>query len=277
MIYHWDIKQRSEQWDKLRLGIPTSSAFSRIVTPKNGNLSTQADGLMDELLAEWLFGGSLEDPESEYRSQWMQRGVFLEQQARSSYEFETGQTVRLCGFVTTDDGLIGASPDGIVGDYGGLELKVPSPKIHVGYMRTGKIEQDYRPQIQGLMLVTERAWWDVQSYCPPFPTKIIRVPRDEEYIGKLRQALSDFTCRMLEARAKMLYEYGPFLRPELMATVNDLAAQIAAKDTRLYEQLRDSIAAVEKCEVCGAPKDDNKLHDIPGNNRQMCSHIMRNQ
>lgn len=78
MIIH-DVRQGSVEWDRLRAGIPTSSNFHRIMTPKAMKLSSQAPGLMHWLLAEWLIGEPLESPET----QWMQRGAALEGPSRA--------------------------------------------------------------------------------------------------------------------------------------------------------------------------------------------------
>lgn len=212
-----DIDQRSEEWDSLRLGIPTASEFHSIVTPKKGELSKSADRYMHRLLAEWYFGGPLEDPQSQFQSQWMERGQALEHQAVSAYEFETGLTTERVGFVMSDSGLVGCSPDRFVGDDGGLEIKCPSPVIHMGHLVRRAVAEDHYPQVQGCMLLCERKWWDVVSYCPPFPAVIIRVPRDEEYIGKLSDALVAFTRTMMQARVLLEKTYGPRLQVEAEA------------------------------------------------------------
>jgi hypothetical protein len=152
MIIH-DCVQGSERWHRLRLGIPTASCFSKIVTP-GGKLSKQSDAYLRRLLAEWLYGAPLEDPESTYRSEWMQRGHDLEESAVHAYEFQTGHTAEKVGFVTDDDGKLGCSPDRLIGETGLLEIKVPAPPTHVGYMLTGSIEQEYTPQLQGQLLLT---------------------------------------------------------------------------------------------------------------------------
>jgi hypothetical protein len=208
-IYHRDVEQRSEAWDILRNGIPTSSEFKKIVTP-TGKLSTQADGYMDQLLACWMFGGPLEDPETQFRSEWMSRGVFLEAQARTAYEFVTEANVEPVGFITTDDGLVGSSTDGLVDTDGILEIKVPSPKVHAHYMRTNSIELEYTPQLQGELWVCERQWVDLVSYCPPFPSVIIRVNRDDDYIAKLSAAMAEFVSKLVAAR-EFLKEHYPTL------------------------------------------------------------------
>jgi hypothetical protein len=214
MIIH-NCQQGSEQWHRLRLGIPTASCFSKIVTP-GGKLSKQADGYMYRLLAEWLFGAPLEDPESTYRSEWMQRGNDLEESAVHAYEFQTGRRAEKVGFVTNDEGNLGCSPDRLVGETGLLEIKVPSPPVHVGYMLAGSIEQDYTPQLQGQLLLTARKWVDIVSYCPPFPLVIIRVQRDSSYQAALSEALAGFVENLLAARAKLVAKYGDIRPPAVV-------------------------------------------------------------
>lgn len=271
----YNCTQRSEEWDRLRLGIPTASDFHRIVHSSMGvryfcgtcgteyprkrkacecgaaiitedklKPSTQAEAYRNRLLAEWYFGGPLEDPESQYQSQWMERGAFLEQRAVDAYEFETDNTTEKVGFVTLDSGLVGCSPDRLVtailcqkcsGDKwvlgkgghpticrkcggqgvlseGGLEIKCPSPTVHMGHMLDRTVAADHYPQVQGCMLICERQWWDVVSYCPPFPTVIVHVPRDEGYIKQLSVALVDFTRELVQARTLIEKTYGPRLQ-----------------------------------------------------------------
>ena len=212
-IVYRDVAQRSEAWDILRCGIPTSSAFSKILTP-TGKLSKQAEQYMDRLLAEWYFGGPLQDPETEYQSAWMERGAFLEDRAVLAYEFATGLQTEKVGFVTTDDGMIGCSPDRFIGDDGVLEIKVPSPKVHMGYMRRRSVDSDYYSQLQGIYYVTGRKFVDIQSYCDPFPSVVIHVSRDDEYISKLSLALHEFVHTMQQARTLIEKTYGPPLRSQ---------------------------------------------------------------
>jgi hypothetical protein len=244
-VIRYDCAQRSEEWDRLRLGIPTASAFSRIV--KGGTAytcqscaaefdnrrkkcaacgepviaheilkpSSQAEAYMHKLLAEWYFGAPLEDPETQYQSAWMERGAALEDQAVKSYEFETGLETEKVGFISTDDGMVGCSPDRLVGADGILEIKCPSPPIHMGYMVKRSVDSDYWAQIQGQMLIAGRAWVDIESYCPPFPTVIIRVPRDDQYASLLVVQLAEFVHAMQQARTLVVKTYGPPLRSKI--------------------------------------------------------------
>lgn len=196
-------EQRSLTWHNLRIGIPTASNFKKIVTPK-GKLSTQADGFMNTLLAEWALGCQLDTPTSTY----MEIGTDREPESVASYEFETGRTTAEVGFVSTADGMIGCSPDRLIGDNGILELKNPAAQTHVGYLRSRSIEEEYKPQLQGNLFVCEREWIDVQSYYPALPSVIMRVARDEDYIEALSSALGEFVERLLEARLQLTRDFG---------------------------------------------------------------------
>jgi len=180
-----EMAQGSEEWYQARREMPTASCFDKIVTPTGRPAKTN---YMDGLLAEGLTGQS----DSTFMSKWMKRGKELEAEARTAYEFLTNQDVRCVGFVTRDDGMCGCSPDGLVGDDGGIEIKCPSPHIHVGYLRANAVPGIYYPQIQGSMWVCERGWWDFLSYHPDMKPLIIRVERDEAYIEKLSAGVLAF-------------------------------------------------------------------------------------
>jgi hypothetical protein len=205
MVYH-KVPQNSDAWDILRLGIPTSSKFSEIVTP-GGKPSKSSKRYMHRLLAEWRNGAPLMDPQSQYQSGWMERGHLLEEQAVKAYEFVTNSDTESGGFVTDDAGLIGASPDRLVGEDGLLEIKCPSPAVHMGYMVEGvqSLIGDYWPQLQGQLLITGRKWVDIVSYCdcPGFPPVVIRVQRDEPYIENLQNALVEFVREMMGKRVML--------------------------------------------------------------------------
>jgi hypothetical protein len=200
-VKRFDMAQGSAEWRKARLGIPTASSFHRIITPKTAKPSAQAEAYLHELLAELMLGRPLDN----ISYPWMSRGSDLEEEAASWYEFETDTSTEVVGFCTTDDGRYGASPDRLVGTDGGLELKCPSPAVHVKYLLYPKQGPDaeYRCQIMGQMLVTERKFVDIVSYHPDLPKVIIRVDRDEDYIALMRAALDDFCERLAEGKAEL--------------------------------------------------------------------------
>lgn len=213
-------EQGTEEWHALRLGIPTASEFDKIVTPK-GKLSTQSEKYMHWLLASWVVGKPLESFESDF----MRRGKEYEPQARDAFALDFDTDVQDIGFITNDAGTIGCSPDGLVGDDACLELKVPAPQTHIGYLLTRSIGEDYRVQVQGQLYVAERDHAFIQSYCPGLPgtasSVVIKVGRDEKFIGELRPALDSFVEIMLRAREKLEQTYGPFVRPTVAKLADD--------------------------------------------------------
>jgi hypothetical protein len=211
------MEQRSPAWFQVRLGIPTSSDFDKIVTPK-GKLSEQSAGYMNRLLAEWIMGAPIEDVATQY----MDRGTELEERAFRSYEFDCGTTTKEVGFITTDDGMIGCSPDRLVCEFNGaVELKCPSAPVHVGHMINRTIDEKHKPQVQGQLYIGGFDWVDVQSYHPNFPSVIIRATRDEKYIENLAVALRSFVDVMLVCRVKLEQQYGPFQRMVIKPATDD--------------------------------------------------------
>lgn len=189
-------EQGTPEWFKARLGIPTASEFSKLITPKTGKPSAQAEGYMHRLLAEWMIGEPLDDAVGA----WLERGTELEQRAVSFYEFDREVEVRRVGFVKRDDGMAGCSPDGLIDPNGGLELKCPAAHTHVRYLLGEDVPPDYRAQVQGSIMICERDWWDFCSWNPAMPSVIVRVHRDEAYIKTLGNILDAFVETMLEAR-----------------------------------------------------------------------------
>lgn len=194
-----DLAQGSDEWRKVRLGIPTASQFGKLITAKTTKPSSQADAYMDELLAEWALGAPLEDGDS----LWMERGKEMEAEAALYYEMVRDIDTIPVGFVLRDDGLVGCSPDRLVGDDGLLEIKVPSAKIHMRYLRTQAVEDDYRPQVQGQLWICGRQWLDLLSFNPELPSVIIRCERDEAFIAALTGIVEAFVVRLEAAKVRL--------------------------------------------------------------------------
>ena len=201
MIVH-DVLQGTTEWLAVRAGIPTASAFDRIIT-KSGKPSTQAEKYMHRLLAERMMG----HPVTEHVSYWMGRGNQLEAEAVAYYEGVRELDTQRIGFLTNDERTIGASPDRFVGDDGLLEIKVPAEHTHVAYLLTRAVDSEYYPQVQGQLWVSGRKWLDIQSYHPEMPPAIIRVERDEKFIGILSAEVTAFS-EALERAAVELREKG---------------------------------------------------------------------
>lgn len=201
MIIH-DCIQGTSEWLTLRAGIPTASEFDKILTP-GGKPSKSAEPYMFALLAERIMG----HPRIEAVSRWMDRGSQMEAEAVNFYQFQRDcETVKV-GFITNNEGTIGASPDRLVSEEGLLEIKVPSEPVHVSYLIKKSVDSTYYPQVQGQLWIAERQWLDILSYHPEMPPALIRVERDEDYIASLSTAVSAFS-QCLEAMSLELIERG---------------------------------------------------------------------
>lgn len=201
-----DVEQGTPEWLQLRLGIPTASQFDRLLTPKTWKPAAARFKYRAELLAEWLLGYPIDNGSS----QFMERGTGMEAEARRWYEFERGITVTRVGFLTRDDGLVGGSPDALVGEDGVLEIKCPGAVQHVLSM-LGE-EPDYIGQCQGLMYLTGRRWVDFLSYNPVLPPVLKRVERDEDYVTALAAVIDSFIAG-LELDKAALAEHRAEVRP----------------------------------------------------------------
>jgi hypothetical protein len=176
-------EQGTVAWLAARLGKPSASCFSKLIT-MTGKPSASADAYINQLLGERLTGKS----EPHYTSEAMILGSEREPLARADYEFITGNKVDQFGFILDDSQSYGCSPDGLIGDDGGLEVKCPAQTTQAGYWRDKQSGvKKYYQQIQGCMWVTGRKWWDFFSYHPDMPHVLVRVKRDQDYIDKLSE------------------------------------------------------------------------------------------
>lgn len=191
MIIH-PAKQGTAEWLEAKAGVPSASQFHRILTPRTRKPSAAADKYLCELLAERILGHPLELATSSF----MERGTSLESAAVASYEFEHEVDTQAVGFCTVDDGRYGCSPDRLVGEDGGLEVKCLSAGEHVAALLGWK-DEDYLLQAQGALLVTGRKWWDILFWNPAFLPRTIRIGRDAEAQAELHDALVEF-CKRLD-------------------------------------------------------------------------------
>lgn len=188
-------EQGSPEWLAARMGKPTASQFSQIVTAARGDLSKSSEGLINELLAQRF---APEEFAEGYQTASMERGTEMEPQARAAYEWATGRTVQTVGLCLSDCGRYGASPDGLVGSDGGIEIKCPAAKTHVGYYRDGVLPAAYKQQVHGCLAVTGRDWWDFVSFHPDLPLFVLRIEADA-YTVKVKHALEEF-CTHLDVQ-----------------------------------------------------------------------------
>lgn len=188
-------EQGSEAWLQLRMGVATASNFDKIITATTAKESATLPKYALELATQCL----LTEPEPTYKNEAMQRGNDLEPIARQAYAEQTFSVVEEIAMFKSDCGNFGASPDGLVGDEGLIEIKCPLATTHAKYLLDNKLPNDYVQQVQGLLWVSGRKWCDFVSFHPNFKEKqlfVIRVERDEAYIAELaRLAQKTITMR----------------------------------------------------------------------------------
>ncbi|MDX9896336.1 MAG: YqaJ viral recombinase family protein [Desulfofustis sp.] len=182
-----DLEQGTPEWFAARAGIPTASSFDLILTAK-GEPSKSQEKYAHTLAGERVLGY----PEESYSSDHMERGKLLEDEARELYEFLTGNTVTQVGLIYLDDRSAACSPDGLVGDDGGLEIKCPKLSTHVGYLLEDRLPADYHRQVQGSLFVSGRQWWDFMSYYPGMRPLVVRVFPDVRFHRCLAELLANF-------------------------------------------------------------------------------------
>ena len=206
-----EVQQRSDAWFEARRGLPTCSRFKQIITAAKGVRSEAQDTLINELIAE-----SILPPEQgliHYISPEMEYGMKLEAEARCAYELEFAEEpVKEVGFLIADCGLYGGSPDALVGEVGGEEIKCPNPSTHISYLRAGVLPDTYKQQVHGYLIVTGRRFWDFFSYARHFPPFYMRVHRDA-YTEKLAAELPIFCARYNAERAK--FKLQPIGKPNV--------------------------------------------------------------
>jgi putative phage-type endonuclease len=185
--------QGSDEWLQARCGVITASNFATAI----GTGKTMKT-YMYKLAAERITGEVVET----YKNDAMARGNELEPIARSEYEFDNNLKVEETGLWLMDDD-IGASPDGLVGDDGLIEIKCPLAHTHVGYLDKPGLPSIYKAQVQGQLWVTEREWCDFVSYHPDMKSMKVRVTRDDAYIDELATKIDKFKTELLELVEKV--------------------------------------------------------------------------
>lgn len=200
------VEQGSDAWFAARLGMPTASNFDKILTP-GGKLSTSSRKYGFYLAAEKILNKQLESIDN---LEWVQHGKFFEEEAAKNYEFVNEIQIRKCGLITTDNGLVGASPDRLlIGKNGGLEIKCPAPQTQIGYIVDG-FGDAYKCQVQGQMWVAELDFVDRYAWHPELPPAMLRTIRDEPFIKLLSDAITQFCDDLAEiirkARASGFFE-----------------------------------------------------------------------
>lgn len=185
-----DCEQRSDAWYEARRGLITASNFGALMGESDGVGRTR---LLHRLAGEIVSGETNE--EGRFVSRAMERGIAMEPEIREGYERRHDVEVRQIGFAINFAGLkrCGASPDGICGFDGGVEIKSMMPELLVSLLLKGtSVPSAYRAQVQGNMLVLERSWWDLVIGYKGMPPFEVRIFRDESYLRQLHGQIERF-------------------------------------------------------------------------------------
>lgn len=198
-----DCIQGSQEWHLTRAGLATASRFADVMaTVKTGEAANRRNYRTD-LVVEQLTGRGLDS----FTNKAMQQGIEREPLARLAYEEETGNVVREVGFIQHDTLRAGASPDGLIGLSGGLEIKCPERSAHLRYIQQLAEPPEYKWQIQGEMWIAELEWVDFVSWNPDFPEHlqliVRRIARDEKAIKQLAEGVEAF-MNEVEAEAEQI-------------------------------------------------------------------------
>jgi hypothetical protein len=190
------IEQGSEEWLRLRLGIVTASEINIILTPKGKFAKSEKMRTYACEIAAQRETAFIEDS---YQSFDMMRGNFQEEVARDLYH-DNFEEVHKCGFIIRDFGeyKIGASPDGLVGIIGGIEIKSRLSKFQVKTIINGEVPEEYMNQIQALLLVSDREWFDYVQYSSGLPLFVKRVYPDPERQNLIKEAVAEFEKVVVE-------------------------------------------------------------------------------
>jgi len=200
--------QRTEDWYAARLGKVTASRVADVMAKTKSGYSASRANYMAQLICERLTGTQGES----FQNAAMAWGTEQEPAARGAYEARTGLLVQETGFVPHPTiPMAGASPDGLVGDDGLVEIKCPNTATHIDTLLGGSAALKYRDQMMMQMACTGRQWCDFVSYDPRMPANmqlfVVRVIRDERAISEMENEICKFLTEMEEKLAQLKGDY----------------------------------------------------------------------
>lgn len=206
-----DILQGSPEWHALRLGKVTASRVADVVAKTKSGPSASRANYMAELIAERLTGA----PAERFSSAAMAHGTEYEPEAREAYEFYSDASVEQLAFAAHPRiSLSGASPDGLVGTDGLVEIKAPNTATHLDTLLNGTIAGKYVTQMQWQMACTDRKWCDFVSYDPRMPEHmriwIKRIDRDDVLIADLEKEVTAFLDEMRAKEENLIKLYSGY-------------------------------------------------------------------
>jgi putative phage-type endonuclease len=187
-----NLEQRSAEWFAVRCGKVTASRVSDVIAKTKSGWGASRANYMAQLIAERLTG----EVADSYSNSSMQWGIDHEAEARVAYEFYENAKVQEIGFVRHQELESGASPDGLVGGDGLIEIKCPNTATHIQTLLDQKIPQKYETQMLWQLECTERKWCDFVSFDPRMPEDlklfVNRFERDDKRLDEIRTMVADF-------------------------------------------------------------------------------------
>lgn len=208
-----EIVQRSPEWYAAIAGSVGASEVADVVRrTKAGGVSASRASLMARKLLERITGCVIEG----YKSQPMLEGIEREPKARATYTLMSDNHVDLVGLVRHPF-IKGshASPDGLVGWRGLVEIKCPQPPAHLDTLLSEAPERDHVLQMQWQMACTGRDWDDYVSFCPVFPGAmslfVTRVERDPKLIWELEEPVAAFIAELEKKLERLRDRYCPVI------------------------------------------------------------------
>lgn len=200
--------QGTAEWRQARCGSLGASRVADALAKTKSGWGVSRANLMAELIAERLTGV----PAENYTNAAMQWGTVTEPEARAAYAFRHDADVSLVGLVRHPViSMTHASPDGLVGADGLLEVKCPNTATHIETLLGGSVPGKYVTQIQWQIACTGRQWCDFISYDPRLPEEqrmfVKRVPRDDKLIGELERDIETFLAE-LDHKLERIRAYG---------------------------------------------------------------------
>lgn len=196
--------QGSTEWLMCRLGKVTASRIADLTSKTKTGYSASRANYAAQLLVERLTGQCQES----YTNAAMQWGSETEPQAKSAYSFMTDNPVIDIGFVDHPKiDMTGASPDGLVGDDGLIEIKCPNSSTHIENLLGDNVDGKYIKQMQWQMACTGKLWCDFVSFDPRMPVnlqlKIVRIERDNNFIAELEKEVILFLKEINDRLVKL--------------------------------------------------------------------------
>jgi putative phage-type endonuclease len=191
------MEQGTEEWFNIRIGKVTASRVADVLAKTKTGYSTTRDNYMAQLVCERLTGQKGES----FTNAAMQHGTETEPLARAAYEARYDVLVDEVGFVPHPTiEMSGASPDGLVGDDGLIEIKCPNTATHIETLLSESVPNKYYTQMQFQIACTGRKWCDFVSFDNRLPTElqmfVKRVPRDDMYIKLIEDEIVKFLAEL---------------------------------------------------------------------------------